>query len=166
MLDVQRAIEHKRKRNNLRTLFGVQRIPGADQIRNMVDEIEPEALPGVFNTALAKAREVGFLERDRVLHGTLPVALDGTWYFASKEIHGERCLRLEVPKSGGKTQTVYYYDVLAAAEVQPGCPTVLPLIRECIRNEEGNGKQNGERNAAQRWLQWHSERYSSLELTI
>ena len=75
---------------------------------------------------------------------------------------------MEVPKSGGKTQTetVYYHDVLAAAEVQPECPTVLPLIRECIRNEEGNGKQAGERNGAKRWLQRHSERYSSHELTI
>ena len=69
MLDAQRVMEHKRKRNNLRTLFGVQRIPGADQIRNMVDKIEPEALPGAFNTALARAHEACLLEHYRILHG-------------------------------------------------------------------------------------------------
>jgi hypothetical protein len=33
MLNFQEAMEKKRKRNNLRALFGVEKTPGADQIR-------------------------------------------------------------------------------------------------------------------------------------
>jgi hypothetical protein len=43
---------------------------------------------------------------------------------------------------------------------------VLPLIPEFIRNEDGKEKQDGERNAAKRWIKRHRERYSALKLTI
>jgi hypothetical protein len=52
MLNFQEAMEKKRKRNNLRTLFGVEKIPGADQIRNIMNGIEPAGLTGAFDTAL------------------------------------------------------------------------------------------------------------------
>jgi hypothetical protein len=80
-------MEKERKRNNLRTLFGGEKIPGVDQIRNILDGIEPAGLTGAFDTALGIAGETGMLDKYRVLNGTIPVALDGTWYFSSREIH-------------------------------------------------------------------------------
>jgi hypothetical protein len=44
MLNLQEAMEKKRKRSNPRTLFGVEKIPGVDQIRNILDGIEPAGL--------------------------------------------------------------------------------------------------------------------------
>jgi hypothetical protein len=92
MLNFQEAMEKERKRNNLRALSGVEKIPGVDQIRNILDEIEPERLAGAFDTALGIAGEMGILEGYRVLNGMIPAALDGTRYFSSREIH---CLRVE-----------------------------------------------------------------------
>jgi hypothetical protein len=67
-------MEKERKRNNLRALSGVEKIPGADQIGNILDGIEPEGLTGAFDTALRIAGERGILEGYRVLNGMIPAA--------------------------------------------------------------------------------------------
>jgi hypothetical protein len=167
LLDFQEALKSRRKRNNLETLFGVEKTPGADQIRNILDGIRPEGLHEAFDRALEVAREEGVVEHYRVLNGTIPVALDGTWYFSSEDIHCGHCLRMEKKKRDGSTETLYYHDMVAAAIVKPGKPVVvLPLIPEFIRNEDGSGKQDCERNAAKRWIQTHRERYGPLKVTI
>jgi hypothetical protein len=76
-------------------LFGVETIPGADQIRKVLDGIEPGGLYGAFDLALEAVREEGVRESYRVLNGTIPGVLDGTWYFSSEEIHCGHCLTME-----------------------------------------------------------------------
>jgi hypothetical protein len=143
MLNFQESMEQREKRNNLRSLFGVEKIPGADQIRNVLDGIEPGGLYGAFDQALEVVREEGALESYRVLNGTIPVVLDGTWYFSSEEIHGDHCLRMEKKDREGKPWTLYYHDMAVATIVKPGKPVVvLPLIPEFIRNEDGKEKQD------------------------
>jgi hypothetical protein len=88
--------------SNLMTLFGVEQMPGVDQIRNIVEGIAAERLSKTFDTAPMVAREQGVLEEYRVLNGTIPVALDGVWCFSSTEVHCERCLRMEKKKRKGK----------------------------------------------------------------
>jgi hypothetical protein len=167
LLSFQQAMEEREKRNNLRTLFGIERTPGVDQIRNMVDDIEPEKLHAAFDEALSVERDSGILESYRVLNGTIPVALDGTWYFSSETIHCEHCLTIEKKNRKGGTQTLYYHDMAAAAIVKPGKPVVvLPLNPEFVRNEDGSEKQDCGRNAAKRWIKTHKERYSPLNITI
>jgi hypothetical protein len=161
MLNFQESMEQREKRNKLRSLFGVEKIPGADQIRNVLDGIEPGGLYGAFDLALEAVREEG------VLNGTIPVVLDGTWYFSSEEIHCDHCLTMEKKKREGETHTLYYHDMVAATVVKPGKPVVvLPLIPEFIRNEDGKEKQDCEQNAAKRWIKRQGERYATLKLTI
>jgi hypothetical protein len=145
----------------------MEKIPEADQIRNVLAGIEPRGLYGTFDTALEVAREEGVLESYRVLNGTIPIVLDGTWYFSSEELHCDHCLRIEKKNQDGKVRTLYYHDMVAATVVKPGKPmVVLPLIPEFIWNEDGREKQDCERNAAKRWIKTHKERYSALKLTI
>jgi hypothetical protein len=62
---------------------------------------------------------------------------------------------------------LYYHDMAAAAIVKPGKPAaVLPLIPEFIRNEDRDGKQDCERNAAERRINRHKERYGPLKIAI
>jgi len=58
----------REKKNNLRTLFGVEMTPGVDQIRNMVDDIEPEKLWVAFDEALSVERDSGILENYRIYY--------------------------------------------------------------------------------------------------
>jgi hypothetical protein len=166
LLQFQQEMERKHKRSNLQSLFGVEQIPGADQIRNIVDGIEPDRLSGAFDATLGVAQKPGILEAYRVLQGTIPVALDGVWYFSSEEIHCEGCLRMEQKNRKGETETVYYHDVVAAAGVRPGDPVVVPLAPEFIRNEDGAEKQDGERNAAKRWIRKNQGKYGPLQVTL
>jgi hypothetical protein len=57
-------MEEREKKNNLRTLFGIEKIPGTDQIRNMVDDIAPDRLYGAFDEALAVERDTLVLMAD------------------------------------------------------------------------------------------------------
>jgi hypothetical protein len=76
MLDFQKAMEEREKRNNLRTLFGVENIPGTGQARNL-DGIDPKELFPAFDRTLETAPAGGVLEDCRVPAGTIPAALDG-----------------------------------------------------------------------------------------
>jgi hypothetical protein len=165
-LHFQQEMERKHKRSNLQALFGVEQIPGADQIRNIADGTAPEGLSGAFDHALTVAQEQGMPEEYRVLNGTIPVALDGVWYFSSKEIRCDRCLRMEKKKRDGSVETVYYHDVVAAAAVRPAGHAVLPLFPEFIRNGDGEEKQDCERNAGKRWIEKNGGRYGPLRVTL
>jgi hypothetical protein len=57
--DFQKAMEEREKRNNLRTLSGVETIPGTGQVRKILDGIEPKELSRAFDMALGTARESG-----------------------------------------------------------------------------------------------------------
>jgi hypothetical protein len=163
----QKATEERERRNNLRTLFGAGNIPGTGQARKILGGIEPKGLFPAFDSALETARDKGVLDDCRVLEGTIPVALDGAWYFSSKEIHCGHCLTITTKKRDGTEDTLYYHEAVCAAIVKPGKPVVvLPLIPEFVRNEDGKEKQDCERNAAKRWIKTHKERYSGLKLTI
>jgi hypothetical protein len=59
MLNFQESMEQRAKRNNLRSLFGVEKIPGADQIRNILDGIEPAGLYGHLTGPLRWRRRKG-----------------------------------------------------------------------------------------------------------
>ena len=84
------------------------------------------------------------MQEYRVLDGGVLIPLDGVWYHSSEAIHCDPCL--------GQTKngmTTYYHSMRGTAIVRPGTSVVLPLMPEYIRNEDGNEKQDGERNAAE-----------------
>jgi len=48
LLQFQRAMEKKRRRCNLQTIFGVHEIPSDTQMREILDAVKPEAIRGVL----------------------------------------------------------------------------------------------------------------------
>jgi hypothetical protein len=56
--------------------------------------------------------------------------------------------------------------MVAGAMVKPGSNIVLPMMPEMIRNEDGEEKQDCERNAVKRWLEAHEERLKPLKPTF
>ncbi|MDR3122220.1 MAG: transposase [Treponema sp.] len=105
LLDFQRAMKERRKRDNLETLFGVMEIPSDNQIRTLLDGIEPSALGEAFERNLRRADEAGALESYRVLEGGVLLALDGLWRYSLKEVHCEHC-RHAMDRKG---ETTYYW---------------------------------------------------------
>ncbi len=137
LLQFQRAMERKRRRCNLQTIFGVHEIPSDTQMREILDGVEPEALRGVFPQLWEKVRRAGWSGRFTT---TLPsgqhqgmyytVALDGSEYFRSTTVQCPHCLRQ--PDSKGRVH--YSHLIVGATVVRAGSHQVLPLDVEEVRN--------------------------------
>ena len=90
LLQFQRAMEHKRRRCNLQTIFGVHEVPSDTQMREILDGVAPEVLRALLPQVWEKVRRAGWGGRFTT---TLPsgqhqgtyytVALDGSEYFRS-----------------------------------------------------------------------------------
>jgi hypothetical protein len=161
MLDFQRQMKERLRRDNMGSIFGVQEIPSDTQIRTLIDRIEPDMFGGVFNESLLTADEYKVLDSYRVLDGGVLIALDGVWHYSSENIHCKGC-----PHKTKDGVTTYYHSVLAGTIVKPGETAVLPVMGEMIRNEDGEGKQDCERNAAKRWIRKHAGEYTWLKPTL
>lgn len=69
VLDFQRAMQDQKRRNNRETLFKVQAIPCDNEIRMLLDRVEPGGFREVFGKGLAAAAREGVIDRCRTLDG-------------------------------------------------------------------------------------------------
>ena len=166
LLRYMRELQEQEKRDNVQSLFDVNGIPSDNQIRNIVDEIEPSGISAVFNETLKEAQHSGIINDYRILDGGVLMPLDGVWYFHSQNIYCDHCLTKVIKGKHVEEHTEYYHATLAAALVNPGSKKILPLAPEIIRNTEGTEKQDCELAAGKRWLDAHSEEYSWLNPTL
>ena len=65
LLRYMREMEEQEKRDNVQSLFDVQGIPSDNQIRNVVDGIEPSAISSVFNETLKATVPSGVIKEYR-----------------------------------------------------------------------------------------------------
>jgi len=166
LLRYMREMHDREKRDNVRSLFDVKGIPSDNQIRNIVDGIDPSAISPVFNDALKTTRESKVIDGYRVLDGGVLLALDGLWYFSSQNINCPHCLRRTMKDKEGDDYTVYHHAAVAGAVVKPGCNKVLPVAPEIIRNSDGEKKQDCELAAGKRWVEAHTDEYKWLKPTL
>ena len=149
-------------RSNAQSLFGVHQIPCDNQIRVLLDGVEPQCVFPVFKEILLLLDEAGHLSEMRALDDTLLVAMDGVEYFSSHTIACPHC-STQTAKDG----TVrYFHAAVTPVIVSPGRSTVLPLAPEFIVPQDGQGKQDCEIAAAKRWLTTHAETYRAQRITI
>ena len=157
-LSHQRRMEHGRNASNCKTLFGIEKIPSDNHIRDLLDPAPPELLEPCFEHTLDLMHLHGGMKDFERLDGRLLIALDGSEYFSSEKRGCPRCLTRK--RSNGKTEN--YHTLLAATMVAPGHNRVLPLMPEFITPQDGAAKQDCERNAAKRWLERHGARMRVL----
>jgi len=161
-LEHQRLMKEKKGRNNVEHLFGLQSTPSDNEIRDLLDPVNPEGLNGMYGWVFEE------LDRGQVLRGmrsygnNLLVALDGTWYFSSKEIHCASCSSKEL--AGGSR--LYFHSLITPVVVAPGNRHVIALEPEFILPQDGYEKQDCEMQAAKRWIGKHARRYAGKGVTI
>ena len=157
-LSFQRRLEKGQGRSNCQTLFGIEKIPSDNYIRDMLDGADPALLAPCFGDAERLLLEPAMREAfgrpgDRTL-----IALDGTEYFCSQKIACPHCQTRK--RSNGKVES--YHSMLCATVVAPGHSKVVPLAPEFIVKQDGAEKQDCERNAVKRWLIKHAARLKPL----
>ena len=154
----QRALSEARARSNAHTLFGLARIPCDNHIRHLLDGVPTAHFDEQFHGIVEDLRAHGALTPMRRLDGRTLIALDGTEFFRSRNIHCPNCSTRK--RNDGATE--YFHSMLAATLVAPGHARTLALPPEFLAPRRGAAKQDCEREAAKRWLQRHGPRCAAL----
>lgn len=158
----QRLLESKKGGNNARTLFQVTEIPSDAQIRNLLDRLSSTDFAPEYWYILDELERQKQLLRFQNELGTYAIALDGVTFFSSEALSCSRCLKRTDP--AGKTH--FYHSAITPVVVKPGSAQVLPLFPEFIVPQDGQEKQDCERNAAKRWLERYHERFEAHSITF
>ena len=161
-LAYQRLMQEARDNNNGRTLFGIQKLPTDNQVRNVLDPVDPKLLWSVYRRTFEYLQKQGVVEKFRSFANTLLVAVDGTGYFYSESIHCDKC-SVAHHRDG---RVSYSHTALMPAVVGPDIPQVIPLEPEFITPQDGHKKQDCEAMAAKRWIRSVGSRLSPLGVTL
>lgn len=155
--------ERRTKGENLRRVFGIEQIPSDTQMRTILDGVEPEAVRPMFKAIFSQLQRGKVLEKLVFMGGYYLASLDGTKYFTSQKTHCPDCLQRVNRKSGVIT---YSHQLLAGAIVHPDHKEVIPLLPEPIIRQDGEAKNDCERNAAKRFLVKLRQDHPRLPLII
>ena len=90
-LDHQRLMKSNKGKDNAESLFSIEKIPGDNQIRNLLDPVPASNVSRTFQKVYQWLKKRGVLKKFLYLNGEILVALDGTEYFSSKKIHCPDC---------------------------------------------------------------------------
>src|SRR5438093_1882638 len=142
------AFDRERAEGNLETIYGIERVPCDTHMREILDPVSPEWLRPVYKSVFRQLQRCKALEPMAFLEGHYLLALDGTGYFSSTQIHCASCLH-KVHRNGSIT---YSHQMLGAAIIHPDVREVIPLMPEPIVQHDGTDKNDCERNAAKRFV--------------
>ena len=93
-------------------------MPCDNQIRTLLDPVAPAQLFPVFDGVYKALERAGHVSAFRSFAGQLLMALDGTEYFASQEIHCARCSQ----RTHANGQVTYVHQAITPVIVAPGQP--------------------------------------------
>jgi hypothetical protein len=155
--------QERRNDGNMKRLFRIRMVPSDTQMRAILDPLEPDLLRPMFNDVLRQLQRGKALESYTFHEGYYLVSMDGTGYFSSKKIHCASCLQKKNSKTG---EITYHHQMLGAAIVHPDHKQVVPLAPEPIIKQDGDNKNDCERNAGKRLLQKIRDEHPNLKLIV
>ena len=77
-LNHQRLMKSNKGKDNAESLFSIEKIPGDNQIRNLLDPVPASNVSRTFQKVYEWLKEKGVLKKFLYLDGEILVALDGT----------------------------------------------------------------------------------------
>jgi hypothetical protein len=149
-------------RANLSSLYAIERAPCDTALRERLDEVDPQALRGVFKRVFAQLQRGKGLEGFTCLDGHYLLSVDGTGYFCSSSVHCKHCCE----KHHKDGRVTYSHQMLGAVVVHPEQREVFPLAPEPIVKGDGATKNDCERNAAKRLLADVRREHPHLRLIV
>ena len=156
------AFDKRRDDKNLEALYQIKRVPSDTQMRVILDPLPPEELRPTFGDVFRAVQRGKVLESYRYLDEGYLLALDGTGYFSSEKVHCPNCME----KHHADGRVSYYHQTLGAAIVHPDRSAVLPLMPEPILKQDGETKNDCERNAARRYLAKFRAEHPTLQVIV
>jgi hypothetical protein len=142
------AFDQERTEGNLQRVYGIERAPCDTAMREILDPLKPKYLRPLFRDIFRALQRGKVLEEMVFVEGFYLLALDGTGYFSSQQIHCASCLERH-HRNGTVT---YAHQMLGAALIHPDRREVIPLMPEPIVKQDGTEKNDCEREAAKRLI--------------
>ena len=148
---------------NLKTIYLIENVPCDTQMRTILDEVSPEEIRPAYEGIFRELQRGKALEPMVFFEGCYLLSLDGTGYFSSKKLFSDSCLKKVNKKTG---EITYYQQILGAVIVHPDFKEVIPLAPEFIIKQDGQSKNDCERNAAKRFFKKLRKDHPRLPLII
>ncbi|MBF0502044.1 MAG: hypothetical protein HQM09_18030, partial [Candidatus Riflebacteria bacterium] len=148
LLSFQARLKERYRRNNLETLFRVNKTPKESQFRRLIDPVDPENIQQASTLCIKKLQRSHHWKKFNCLDGRHAVLMDGTEYFRSENVHCDHCL--EFHHRDGRVD--YAHQAVEAVMIHPEHSEVIPLRAEEICRQDGATKQDCEINATKRLL--------------
>jgi hypothetical protein len=155
--------ERRLKADNLKKIYHLKEVPSDTQMRTILDNVEPADIRPLFKNVFRQLQHDKVLEQLVFMGQYYLLSLDGTGYFTSKDVHCASCLERVNSKTG---EITYSHHMLGAAIVHPDRKEVIPFAPEPIIKQDGETKNDCERNAAKRFLAHLREDHPGLPLIV
>jgi hypothetical protein len=155
--------ERRTTDSNLGSIYGIEEVPGDTQMRTILDDVDPVEIRPAFRDVVRQLQRSKELDKFVFLGGSYLVSLDGTGYFSSKTIHCSSCMQKVTKRTG---EVTYYHQLMGGVIIHPHLQEVIPLMPEPILKQDGETKNDCERNAAKRFLAQLKQDYPDLSFTI
>lgn len=153
----------KRKDRNLQRVYGIKTIPCDTQMRTIADEVDPAELRPLYSAIFRQLQRGKVIEKLVFMEGCYLLSLDGTGYFGSNEVHCPSCLE----KKNSQTGEIHYaHQLLGGVLVHPDYAEVVPFAPEAIIKQDGETKNDCERNAAKRFFEKLRQDHPHLPLIV
>lgn len=162
MLQFDQDTNQRNLRYNLRTLFGVLKAPCDTRMRERLDGLALTSIRSCIAAILALLQRSKVLEFWKFLGKYYLISLDGTGFFSSTKIHCSSCCE----KHHRNGSITYHHQMVTGCIVHPGLRQVIPIGFEPIVKEDGQAKNDCERNASKRWLQEFRRQHPQLPAVI
>ncbi len=157
------AFEERRNDQNMQNIYRIQNVPSDTTMREILDLVDPNSLRPLFQDVYRKIQRAGGLKPYLFHEDCYLLSIDGTEYFSSKKVHCPSCMQR---KNKGSGEVTYYHQMLGAVLVHPDQKQVIPFAPEPIVKQDGDNKNDCERNAAKRLLTKIREEHPHLKLIV
>jgi len=158
------AFDKRREQDgNLKRIYKLESVPCDTQMRTILDDVDLDEVKPSFKDIFRQAQRGKILEDFAFIDNYYLLSVDGTGYFSSKKIHCDSCLERVNSKTG---EVTYHHQMLGAAIVHPDQKVVIPLAPEPIIKQDGETKNDCERNAAKRLFAQVRKDHPHLRLIV
>jgi hypothetical protein len=146
----------------------------ANQVRSVIDRIEPSSLRKSISSVWYSIQRSAFYPSLYTYVGTgtsminlgLVTTIDGTEVRSSKRVSCSNCCVRRYNKGTDREIVENYHQCLIAVVVPPNSNYVLPIDVESIEKQDGNEKNDCERNANKRLLPRLASNHRNVPMTI
>ena len=149
----QYRLNYDERSSNLERIYQVTHLPSDTALREGIDGITPKDIQDVFRIPLQVIEDKGIMREYKVLGRYNCLLFDGTEHYCTSSTPCEHCLtKVHRNKKGEVTKTTYHHQALAGVLAHYDHKEVFPVACEAIVKQDGDTKNDCERNAAKRLM--------------